>query len=652
MSPGKTQEDDTTAGDTRHFILGTAGHIDHGKTLLVKALTGVDTDRLPEERRRGMTIELGFAELIIGSARFGVVDVPGHERFVRMMVAGATGIDLALIVVAADDSVMPQTVEHIEVLKLLGVRRAVVAITKIDLVDPDMVELVTEDVRNQLADTPLQDAPIRPVSSTTGVGVEELGRTILEVAEGIDPRPTKRPFRVAMDRVFTVKGRGTVVTGSVLRGVVESGDTLEVWPSGDTCRVRGLQTHGVSGETLACGQRAAINISGVDRERISRGAELATPGYLQATRMMDVELEYLSTCEHPLKSTSIARLGIGTVEVPARVVLYEASHLEPGASTFAQLRCGESVAATYGQRFILRDESATRTIGGGVVLRAQARRRRRHVETELEILRTMHVGDAIDRVEQVLRVAGFVAPTDLQVVARAGVELDELPGIYEQLKVEKRWVLVTGTDVHVVPAAIEDLERRLVNWLERYHKSHPDAPGRHSDAVLGWLGRLVNPSLARPLFDEFIKRKAIKTLGSFTCLPAFAPELTGADEKLMAAMLQEIRSGMFQPPLLDGLSVAAKADRKRWQRLATLAVALGELVQIDSNMYLHTETERELRERVAELIRQRGGVAVADVREALQSSRKYVVPFMEHLDRVGFTQRRGDARVLAPETAP
>ncbi len=632
---------------TRYHILGTAGHIDHGKTLLVKALTGVDCDRLPEEHRRGMTIELGFASLTIGDIRFGIVDVPGHERFVRMMVAGATGIDVALIVVAADDSVMPQTIEHVEVLHLLGVTRGVVAVTKIDTVDEEMVELVVDDVQRLLAGTPLEKATICPVSSITGEGLDDLKRAIVTVSQDVERTASQGPFRLAVDRVFTVQGRGTVVTGSVLRGKVSEGDTLEVWPSGESCRVRGLQSHGAHSEILARGQRAAINVSGIDRDRLPRGSELATPGYMQPTRAIDVRLNCLASYGRPLKSTGIIRLEIGTAEVPARVVLLKGETVLPGEFAYAQLRCLEPLTTTFGQRFIIRDENATRTIGGGVVLRSQTRRKRRVAEDEIERLGRLETGEATDRVEEVLRQAGFVTPTDLQLCARAGVELDELPAILEHLQAERRWVTLAGTEHKVVPGALDDLSRRLTGWLERYHRSHPELPGRPADSVLGWLERLTIRSLARPLFDEFVRRKKLKTLGRFVCLPAFAPSLTGADEKLMKAMVEEIRMGGFQPPMLDGMSVSSQADRKRWERLATLSVALGELVKIAPKLYLHSDVEQELRGKVAELIRGRGGGTVAEVREMLNSSRKYMVPFLEHLDRIGFTRRVDDHRVLA-----
>jgi len=634
---------------TRHYILGTAGHIDHGKTSLVQALTGTDTDRLPEERRRGMTIELGFAALDVGNVHFGIVDVPGHERFVRTMVAGATGIDIALIVVAADDSVMPQTVEHVEVLQLLGVHRGVVAVTKIDMVDADMVELVSDDIRRLLSGTPLETAPLCPVSSTTGAGIEELKQAIHTVSQGVESRTAKSPFRMAVDRVFTVQGRGTVVTGSVLRGEVSEGDTLDVWPADTTCRVRGLQSHGLSSQSLVKGQRAAINISGIDRDLLQRGSELATPGYLEPSRMLDARLHFLSSSARPIRSSTVVRLEIGTTEIPVRVVLLGAASLAPGASAYGQLRSADPLTATHGQRFILRDENATRTIGGGVVLRPVTRRRRRDPEAELASLQRLDTADAADRVEEVLHAAGFVTPTHLQLCARAGVDLADLPGVLEELRGQRRWVPIAGTDVYAVPAAVDDLSGRLVGWLERYHRAHPELPGRTADSALGWLERVTSRSIARPLLDSFLDKGILKGLGRFICLPVFAPSLSAMDEKVMAEMIDAFRNGSFQPPSLEESAATLATDRKRRERLATLATALGELVQIAPKIYLHADVERQLREKVAELVARQERVTVADVRETLDSSRKYVVPFLEYLDRVGFTKRIGDHRVLAEQ---
>ncbi len=719
----------------RHFILGTAGHIDHGKSSLVRALTGTDPDRLPEEKRRGMTIELGFADLTIGDTRFGIVDVPGHEKFVRTMVAGATGIDLALLVVAADDSVMPQTVEHVEVLRLLGVEHMVVAVTKIDMVDRTMVELVVDEIRELLSsgvgrfgqapaksrfgesDSGRPPFPtICPVSSITGEGMDELRRVLYDTSRIIKIEDPPVPFRMAVDRVFTVAGRGTVVTGSVLRGQVQAGDTLEVFSPGGksgsfpgggkagalpTCRVRELQTHGAAESVLRRGQRAALNLSGIDREQLARGAELATPGYLQPSNLLDVRLEALSpgmnagargkagtwkspnvetvkglgtgaaSAEGGLKSAQTVRLEIGTAELPVRAILLEGDAVPPGGSGYAQLRSGEPIAAVYGQRFILRDETASRTIGGGVVLRPMAKRRRLQVRhepnkatghesakggktAELSILES---GRPLERVAEVLRAAGFERLTDLQICARAGVSLEGIPALLSDLQAAGRWGAVAGTagtarlssasPLFATPEAVEDLFGRLVAWLERYHQSHPELPGRPVDSVLGWIERVTgHKALARPLFEQWVGGGKLKQLGRFACSPAFAPSLSPADERILSAMCEEIRLGGFSPPALDELSISKQADRKRTARLATLAVAMGEIVSIDSTLYLHAESEAKLRQIVADLIAARGGVSVSEIREALGSSRKFVVPFLEYLDRAGFTRRAGDRREL------
>ena len=647
MSAAESTTSDPTPEPSRHYILGTAGHIDHGKTSLVRALTGTDTDRLPEERRRGMTIELGFAEFVVDDMRFGVVDVPGHERFVRTMVAGATGIDIALIVVAADDSVMPQTVEHVEILNLLGVERAVVAVTKIDTVDEEMVELVIDDVEQLLAGTPLADAPVLPVSSITGQGIGDLREAVATVARGLGGGPTGLPFRMAVDRVFTMAGRGTVVTGSTLRGTVTSGDVLQVWPGGKTCRVRDLQTHGAVFSHISVSQRAAINISGLDKDEIRRGAQIATPGYLEPSHLIDVKLHCLESCGKEIKSASTVRLAVGTAEIAVRVVFLDNRALGLGQRAFAQLRSGTPIATTHGQRFIIRDETAARTIGGGIVLRPVARRRRLgDVAAEKAALERLATGDDLDRMEDVLRRARFERPTDLALAARAGVELDAIPGVLSSLEDGGRWTVLPGTEVRATPAAVDDLIARLVRWLERHHRSEPDSPGRHSDAALGWLERMADRSVARAIFELAIERKLVKRLGQYVCATAFAPELSAGDEKVLHAMVSEIRRGGFSPPAPEATSAAKNTDRKRRDRLIQLAVATSDLVKIDAKIFLHVDVERELRSIVARMIAKQGTVTVADVREGTGSSRKYVVPFMEYLDRVGFTRREGDARRL------
>ncbi len=635
----------------RFLILGTAGHIDHGKTSLVAALTGTNTDRLPEEKRRGMTIELGFAELVSGDMHYGIVDVPGHERFVRTMVAGATGIDMALIVVAGDDSVMPQTVEHIEVLRLVGIRRAVVAITKTDIVDSTLLELVEEEVQDLLDGTSLEGSPMVRVSSDTGEGIDELKRVLNATAERIPDREPSGPFRMAIDRIFTVRGRGTVVTGSVLRGLVHSGDTLQLHPGGSRCRVREMQSHGASREAVMLGQRGALNLIGVDRREIDRGCELTTPDFVTPASRIDVSFEALSTCPKPIRPFSKMRICMGTREVFARLAPLDRQPVAPGATAFVQLRSGEPFFATYGQRFIAREENDARTIGGGVVLRPIARRWLPDRTVEEKALETLRSGSPAERLTQVLTECAFDRTSDLHLSARTGIEPDAVSVLQETLADAGRWVALNGSDRRIVSACLDALFARADRWLERHHESHPDEPGCHVDAVVGWLERKSTSGLGRSLFDRYRQGGRVKIHGRFACLPAFAPQMSAQDEKHLEAILRRLRHADFQPPSLDDLAKSVNTDVKRVRRLAKIAVAYGQLTEIDGTIYLAAEHETRLREIVAEMIANESSVTVAAVRERLNSSRKYAVPLMEYLDRVKFTKRQGDTRIMHEEAS-
>jgi selenocysteine-specific elongation factor len=630
----------------RHLILGTAGHIDHGKTALVRALTGTDTDRLPEERRRGMTIDLGFAHLDLGPVHFGIVDVPGHERFVRTMVAGATGIDMALIVIAGDDSVMPQTIEHVEVLRLVGIEHAVAVITKLDLVDETLVELVKEDVQQLLDRARLRNVPIVPVSSTDGTGLDELRDRIIEVADRVPDRDAAGPFRLAIDRVFTIKGRGTVVTGSVIQGTVHAGDALELHPDELSCRVRGLQSHGSDSEELELGQRAALNLIGVDRERIERGHELAAPGYLSPSRRVDARFEVLSTAKREIKPFSKLRVCLGTREQMARIVPLGREPIAPGASTFVQMRSGRPFFATHGQHFIARTENGTRTLGGGVVLRPHATRWSRDRHAERAGLETLESGDPTERLRQVLAESGFESPTPLHLSARTGINPDELPGMLGAMEEQGRRIAVDSSDRRFVPDVVEALFARAERWLQRHHDAHPDEPGCLTDALIGWLERKSAPGLGRPLFERFRKSGRVTVRGRYACLPQFAPAMSAKDERVYGGMLEAYRAGGYQPPSSDELAGRLGTDVQRIKRLCKVAVAWGDLAEIDGNVYLAAEHEEGLRRAVAEMIESSGGVTVAQVRERLNSSRKFVVPLMEYLDRRKFTVRKGDLRHL------
>ncbi len=628
-------------------ILGTAGHIDHGKSTLVRALTGVDPDRLPEEKRRGMTIELGFAPLRIGKHLFGIVDVPGHERFVRTMVAGATGIDLAMLLVAADDGVMPQTREHAQILDLLGVTSGVVVISKTDAAAPERIAEVQGQIDALLAGTALERWPRCAVSAARGEGLDALRAELVRRAESLARRRTSSVFRLAIDRVFTVHGRGTVVTGSVLSGRVAEGDTLELLPRGQTVRVREVQSHHEGVGAAALGQRAAINLAGVKKEEIERGWELATPGYLAPTRYFDASLRVLPDLARPVETHTLARLSIGTSEVMAVVVLLEDVRAAPGREVPVQLRPEEPVVCEYGQRFILRQETAAYTIGGGVVLRPVARRGTERTGEAWERLARLRDGEPQERVSEVLRSAAFEPVTDFAVACRAGVEPLEVPRLREALR-ESGVLVEVGTGGPVLHGeALREMETRATDYLRQWHDRHASEPGFPQDRFMNWLARRTAPEMARALRDHLLGRGRIVQRGAFVCHPAFAPALSGEDQKTLEALLARFESAAMCPPTLGELKKEMGRAFARAERMIEQAEANGQLVRIDADLLLHARCYEEMKQTVRKLIERDGPVTLSAMREALGSTRKFVVPIAEHLDKIRFTRRRGDLRTLA-----
>ena len=418
----------------RDLILGTAGHIDHGKTSLVKALTGIDCDRLPEEKARGITIDIGFARLDLGDFRLGIVDVPGHERFIKNMLAGATGIDLAVLVVAADDSVMPQTREHLEILRLLGLRHGLVALTKCDLMDQTSREVVELEVRDLVQGSFLEHAPILQTSAHTGEGLPQLRTALTEICRSIEERTGTEWFRLNIDRSFIVQGHGTVVTGSVISGQLQVGEELAWLPRGDLVRVRSLQNHDQPVEEVHRGQRAAINLAGVHHEDVLRGQELATPGYLVPSRVVSVRLHCLADARRPIKHRAPVRFHIGTAEVMSTVSLLDADTIEPGGWGLAQVFLDEAITATWGQPFVVRGPSATHTLGGGQVLQPVAHKvRRRHLEM-MQRIESLWTGRAEERAQAVAWFGGFAGFTAADLVRSANIAPDQAQPLIDQLR--------------------------------------------------------------------------------------------------------------------------------------------------------------------------------------------------------------------------
>ncbi|MCS7166382.1 MAG: selenocysteine-specific translation elongation factor [Gemmatales bacterium] len=638
----------------RELILGTAGHIDHGKTSLIKALTGIDCDRLPEEKARGITIDIGFAHLDLGEYRLGIVDVPGHERFIKNMLAGATGIDLALLVVAADDSVMPQTREHLEILQLLGLKHGVIAITKADLADSTTRDLVALEVRELVQGTFLENAPLVFTSVRTGEGLEQLKQALRQVCANVEERPGEDIFRLAIDRSFAVAGHGTVVTGSVTSGRLRVGEEVEWLPVGERLRVRGLHHHDQPVEEVHRGMRAAINLAGVKHEQIHRGQELATPGFLRPSRVLTVRLHALPDLPHPIKHRAEVRVHLGTAEIMGVLSLLDCDRLAAGQWCLAQIFLREPTVARWGQPLIVRDPSATHTLGGGQVLQPVAQKLRRSRLDTLERLETLGRGNADERADVVAWFASWsgIRPTEL--VQLAGLTLDKVEPTVAQLLARGRLIqlsLGAGRTVLLQGEVFEELAQRLLAVLDRWHAEYPlvaTHDRRKLEAQLSYVG---DEALVHAVTETLLARGQLVGDARRVARADFKPKLSAAQRKLKERIVQAYREARFQPPLLSDFVPEAGGQAGALKDLFEVCVAEGELVHIADELYLHAEHEQAMRHMLREKLQQGRGLTVAEIRDLLQTTRKFAVPLCEYLDRQGFTRREGDLRFLA-DTSP
>ncbi len=630
------------------LVLGTAGHIDHGKSALVKALTGTDPDRLAQEKERGITIELGFARLDLPSGRsMGVVDVPGHERFVRQMVAGATGIDVVLLVIAADDGVMPQTREHLAVIDLLGIEQGVVALTKSDLVDDEWLALVEEDVERLLKGTSIEGAPIIACSAKTGAGLDELLEALDSVAEGTASERASLPMRLPVDRVFTIAGAGTVVTGTMWSGSVEKDDLVEILPSGKEGRVRGVQVHSEEVVTAHAGQRVAVNIAGLGKEEISRGDVVAAPGTLKTTDRFDAHFTFLGFPESSKVFESDTRVHVhhGTREVLGRVLLMEGGDsLEPGGSVLAQLRLEEPIVPRYGDRFIVRSYSPVYTIGGGVILDVLPPRRTRLKPHERDLLVALREHDLAAASVGLLSSRGIPMTAD-EVASAIGITVSEVAAEFEKADLER--VEAGGERYFVTAQALDDLVARIESGLRAYHEENPKATGMPTAA----LKDRVDHRLAPKLFDALLMLAESKGVAEVQGGEVRHPESSAsalAEEEAVAEALPPLLAAQgLSPKSVADTAAEIGADPDVVRRVLTQSTLDGKVVRLGPEMHFSASAIEDARETLREyLARHPQGATAAELRDALGVSRKYAIPLLEYFDAQGLTRREGDLRFL------
>jgi selenocysteine-specific elongation factor len=632
----------------KNFIIGTAGHIDHGKTELIKALTGVDTDRLKEEKERGISIELGFADLALpGDIIAGVVDVPGHEHFVKNMLAGATGFDMVLLVVAADDGVMPQTIEHLAIVDLLGVEEGVVVITKADLVDEDMLELVKEDVAEALKGTALEDAEMVVTSSRTGQGLGELKEAVSHVAERVRLRDSEGPFRLPVDRVFTLKGIGTVITGTLWEGSIADGDDAEIRPAGKRIRVRNVQVHGEDVERAYAGQRVALNLPGISKEEIERGDVIGTPGYLHPTLMADGRLRMIGSTPRPLKNRARVRFHHGTKEVMARVILLGGrEELRPGESAYVQFRLERPIVALYGDRYILRSYSPVTTIGGGEILDSHPKKHRHHQAAVLESLEKRERGIPSDLVILVVEERGLPL-SHRELLSWTEIKERELKSAMRDLLSSKELVEIAGggDPLYITPALLDSLTERMVALTGGMQDANPLKPGIEKEALRQRMDAGMGLDIFEALLGSAASSGKLELEAGRVRVKGKGRTLTDRELSEKSGLLEAIREGGFSPPLFKELMERFGLDKNKLRDLLGILLEEGEIEQVNPEYFLAGGKIQEAETAIRSFITEHGRLGVGDVREMLGASRKYAIPMLEYFDRKRVTRREGDYRI-------
>jgi selenocysteine-specific elongation factor len=643
----------------KRVVVGTAGHVDHGKTALVQALTGIDTDRLAEEKRRGITIELGFAHLALpGGIVAGVVDVPGHERFVRAMAAGAGGIDVVILVVAADEGIMPQTREHLDICRLLGVPRGVVAVTKSDLLPglgADWLPLLEEEIETACAGTFLESAAVVPVSARTGEGLPRLVEVLSALSAEVPERPADGPLFLPVDRAFTLKGFGTVVTGTLLSGTLAEEDALALVPPSAAVgelRARTVQVHGKSAPRAAAGQRTAVNLPGVEASAISRGQVLVHPGVVPSTSILDVELSLLAASPRPVRHRSRLLLHVGTAQVPCAVALVDGRpEIAPGDTGVAQLRLAAPVGALPGQRFILRGfrtiEGRGKTLGGGRVLAILPRKRRRGRPENAEQLRILAGGDADARLLVVLDMAGPAGLSADALLGRTALSQRAVQAGLERLGARGQALLFDRDRRAWVAASVaRGLQARILEALAAFHAAHPLAAGAGREELRGRLPPVTDPRLFARLLAQLQERTEIAVDGDMVRLRSHSAASGGQGGALKDCVAAILKAGALAPPRvvdLPGLAAAPVADVTA---VLKLLAAEGIAVRVSPEIWFDGAAVAGLRERLVTHLRAHKEISTPEFKELVGATRKHVIPLAEYFDREKVTLRVGEKRLL------
>ncbi|HNZ31281.1 MAG TPA: selenocysteine-specific translation elongation factor [Smithellaceae bacterium] len=632
----------------RHVVLGTAGHVDHGKTALIKALTGTDTDRLKEEKERGITIELGFASLKLPSGQtLGVVDVPGHEKFIKHMVSGAAGIDLVMMIIAADEGIMPQTKEHLNICSLLGIRTGLVALTKIDMVENDWLELVKTEIQDFLKGTFLEGVPVIPVSALKQKGIDELTAALDTVVQNIPEKNDCGIFRLPVDRVFTMKGFGTVVTGTLISDSISVGEDVLILPEEINTRIRGIQVHNQPTQEATAGQRTAINLQGIEKESLQRGDVLTRPGTVVPTTRLDVFIEYLKNNAKSLKNRTLARLHTGASEIIARVILIEKDELAPGEKGFAQLILEKKDVVVAGDRFVLRSYSPITTIGGGLIIDPLPPKHKRLNKKVIEELATLLNGTLPKKIEVILERAGFAGTNLRHLVFRLGTNAKNIKEALQSILSQKSALITDKEETNIISASFyEKLAQSAAEIISQYQKKNPLREGISKEELKASLGRDISPKLFFMLLQNLADQKKIEVDKETVRL--FGHKVTLADDlnSIRQEILKIYNEAGLTPPSFKDVINNFQDKKTEAQNIIKLLLKEGSLIKINEELIFTREALDNLRKNYKALLVKEGKATPVSFKELTGLSRKYIIPLMEYFDTDKLTMRVGDHRIL------
>ena len=627
-----------------YFIVGTAGHIDHGKTTLVKALTGIDTDRLKEEKIRGITIETGYAYLKIPNKNItiGFIDVPGHEKFIKNMVTGIYGIDVLMLIIAADESIMPQTIEHLEICRLLGIKRGFIVVTKIDLVDEEMLELVKEEINDFTKDTFLENSPIFFVSAQTGEGIEKLKNYLIELSEKVTPeKPVSSIFRLPIDRVFTLKGFGTVVTGTTISGKIKVGNDVIIYPQEINSKVRNIHVHNSQVDEAFAGQRTALNLQGIEKEEIHRGSIVTEPNWFSLKNYVFAQVYYLESNKRPLNSRTTIKFHINTDIIPSKINFIQKKFLTPGEKCFCIFYLSHPTIVLNGDRFIIRSFDDKNTLGGGVVAFATKKKEK----IDLELLNGFISNDNFVKIESFFKYKNFETTTLKDIISNFNIPLNNAQKILKEFLKTKKIVQI-DKDEYIYLEFLNQLKSKIITHISEFHSKNPHLFGIHKEELKTKLGENITTKLFNFLIDSLVKENKIDLEEKNVKLKNFSIKLDDKKSKIIQDLYNAIKNGNIKPPSFKELASTFNLEEKDLIQYLNILIKEEKIEKISPEIYFEKTLFEKIKNQLIDYLSKNKEITIKEFKSIADTSRKYIIPLLEYFDKLKITVRVGDKRTL------